>query len=257
MEELWDRFAEEAARAEFRRVFSELPEDEELLFDYFCALDRDFLRQGRLFITSRHLCFYASIFGFLETRVQVPWSSVTNIRKKNTLKIIPNAILIESNSSEGSNLRFCSFFARDKTFSALWNIWEESAEQFLRGQLSDFSSIELSSSSSCNNIQVSGSQSTVELEIDENSWMALIDCPHYDEHPYPTNSEYQLTRTETATVDPVLPTAITESEIVPSLPVNQNLMSLDMTMTLMFIIIGFLCVQNDIIPYHGLVTKHM
>jgi hypothetical protein len=59
---------------EFMRLFGDLFVEEVLIADYFCALDRrDFLHQGRLFVTSRHMCFYANISECMDTRVRLPW----------------------------------------------------------------------------------------------------------------------------------------------------------------------------------------
>ena len=114
-----------SADLEFRRLFSDRPAEEVLIADYFCTLERGFLRQGRLFITSRHLCFHASIFGFLETRVQLPWILVTNLKKRKTAKVIPNAIQIECTEESGvPTLRFSSFLFRRKSFAKLFNTWQ-------------------------------------------------------------------------------------------------------------------------------------
>ena len=62
---------------EIHRIFQELPEEEKLIdgrvahmgytiiiysVDYSCALQREILLQGRLYITQNWLCFYANIF---------------------------------------------------------------------------------------------------------------------------------------------------------------------------------------------------
>ena len=36
--------------------------DERLIVDYSCALQRDILLQGRIYVTQNYLCFYANIF---------------------------------------------------------------------------------------------------------------------------------------------------------------------------------------------------
>uniref|UniRef100_A0A8C3FI01 GRAM domain containing 1A n=1 Tax=Chrysemys picta bellii TaxID=8478 RepID=A0A8C3FI01_CHRPI len=47
---------------DFRRIFKGLPESERLLVDYSCALQRDILLQGRLYLSENWLCFYSNIF---------------------------------------------------------------------------------------------------------------------------------------------------------------------------------------------------
>ncbi|KAH8914398.1 hypothetical protein BT69DRAFT_1342955, partial [Atractiella rhizophila] len=44
-----------------------VPEDDYLIEDYGCALQREILLQGRLYISEHHLCFYANIFGWVTT----------------------------------------------------------------------------------------------------------------------------------------------------------------------------------------------
>ncbi|XP_034052582.1 protein Aster-C-like isoform X2 [Gymnodraco acuticeps] len=47
---------------EFKKLFKELPESERLIVDYTCALQRDILLQGRLYLTENWLCFYSNVF---------------------------------------------------------------------------------------------------------------------------------------------------------------------------------------------------
>jgi hypothetical protein len=147
-----------SAEVKFRRLFTDLPADEILLADYFCALDRGFLRQGRLFVTSRHLCFHASVFGFLETHVQLPWVLVTDLKKKKTAKVIPNAIQVDCAAASGQPpLRFCSFLSRRKSFNKLFNTWQQwdsSSQQFLV-IADDFNPVQCSLLSATSNINSS------------------------------------------------------------------------------------------------------
>ncbi|KAJ1112395.1 hypothetical protein NDU88_000659 [Pleurodeles waltl] len=47
---------------EFRRQFKDIPETERLIVDYACALQRDILLQGRLYLSETWLCFHSNIF---------------------------------------------------------------------------------------------------------------------------------------------------------------------------------------------------
>ncbi|ROK23357.1 GRAM domain-containing protein 1C [Anabarilius grahami] len=47
---------------EFRKLFREMPESEKLIADYTCALQKDILLQGRIYITENCLCFYSHVF---------------------------------------------------------------------------------------------------------------------------------------------------------------------------------------------------
>lgn len=73
--------------SEFHQYFEEIPQDDELIEDYRCALQREILVQGRLFVSENNLAFRANIFGW-STNLIVPWSEVVSIEKKMTGKIL-------------------------------------------------------------------------------------------------------------------------------------------------------------------------
>ncbi|XP_022415910.1 GRAM domain-containing protein 2B-like isoform X1 [Delphinapterus leucas] len=47
---------------DFRKLFKQLPDTERLIVDYSCALQRDILLQGRLYLSENWICFYSNIF---------------------------------------------------------------------------------------------------------------------------------------------------------------------------------------------------
>ncbi|TKS87729.1 GRAM domain-containing protein 1C [Collichthys lucidus] len=47
---------------EFKKLFKEVPETERFILDYPCALQRDILLQGRLYLSENLLCFYSNVF---------------------------------------------------------------------------------------------------------------------------------------------------------------------------------------------------
>ncbi|XP_066503784.1 GRAM domain-containing protein 2A isoform X3 [Hoplias malabaricus] len=49
--------------AQFHKLFQNVPKEEILMKVYSCALLRDILLQGRLYISRNWLCFYANLFG--------------------------------------------------------------------------------------------------------------------------------------------------------------------------------------------------
>jgi hypothetical protein len=53
---------------DFRKLFK-LPNDDRLLVDNSCALQREILAHGRLYLSFKHLCFRANIIGW-ETTVR-------------------------------------------------------------------------------------------------------------------------------------------------------------------------------------------
>lgn len=51
--------------ADFHNLFTSVQEDDYLIEDYGCALVREILIQGRLYVSENHVCFYANIFGWV------------------------------------------------------------------------------------------------------------------------------------------------------------------------------------------------
>ncbi|MPC11748.1 GRAM domain-containing protein 1B [Portunus trituberculatus] len=49
---------------DLKRLFKDLPSDERLIVDYSCALQKDILVHGRLYVTPNYFCFYSKIFGW-------------------------------------------------------------------------------------------------------------------------------------------------------------------------------------------------
>ncbi|XP_013139362.1 PREDICTED: GRAM domain-containing protein 1B-like isoform X2 [Papilio polytes] len=105
---------------DFKRLFKDLPDEERLIVDYSCALQKDILVHGRLYASQNFLCFYASIFGW-ETSMTLRWKDVTAITKEKTALVIPNAILVCTESEKNF---LTSFSGRDKAYLMLFRIWQ-------------------------------------------------------------------------------------------------------------------------------------
>ncbi|KIM38146.1 hypothetical protein M413DRAFT_30292 [Hebeloma cylindrosporum] len=95
--------------ADFHELFPTVPEGDYLIEDYGCALQREILIQGRIYISENHICFHANIFGW-----------ITDLEKKMTAFVIPNAIQITTRQAKYT---FASFLSRDTTFDVIYNIW--------------------------------------------------------------------------------------------------------------------------------------
>ncbi|GAA5852369.1 hypothetical protein JCM8547_006757 [Rhodosporidiobolus lusitaniae] len=115
----------------FHDIFKDLPEDEELIEDYRCALVRDILVQGKLYVSETYLSFRANILGW-ETSLQIPWSEIISIEKRMTAKIIPNAIEVRTLHATHT---FSSFVARDASYALIVAIYRHAnpdADKYLR-----------------------------------------------------------------------------------------------------------------------------
>ncbi|XP_045593812.1 protein Aster-B isoform X2 [Procambarus clarkii] len=105
---------------DLKRLFKDLPTDERLIVDYSCALQKDILVHGRLYVTPNYFCFYSKIFGW-ETFVSIKSKDIVAMTKEKTALVIPNAVEIRT---EGEKHFFTSFASRDKTYLMLFRIWQ-------------------------------------------------------------------------------------------------------------------------------------
>ncbi|KAK0530775.1 hypothetical protein OC835_003896 [Tilletia horrida] len=110
----------------FHQLFSNVPEDDFLIEDYACALAREILVQGRLYVSENHLAFNANIFGWV-TNVVIPFADIVSIEKRMTAFVIPNAIQISTLHAKHT---FTSFLSRDTAYDLIANIWRLSHPNF-------------------------------------------------------------------------------------------------------------------------------
>ena len=108
---------------EMHRLFKDLPENEKVIDDYSCALAKEILIQGRLYLTQNWLCFYSNIFT-IENKLTIPFAQVTAVTKERTALVIPNAITISTNTAKYG---FSSFVSRDIVHAILMLIWQNSS----------------------------------------------------------------------------------------------------------------------------------
>ncbi|XP_058865108.1 protein Aster-A-like isoform X2 [Acipenser ruthenus] len=105
---------------DFRKIFKKLPETERLIVDYSCALQKDILLQGRLYLSENWICFHSNIFRW-ETTITLQLKDVSTLTKEKTAKLIPNAIQI---CAEQDKHFFTSFGARDRSYMMIFRLWQ-------------------------------------------------------------------------------------------------------------------------------------
>ncbi|WVF65961.1 hypothetical protein IAT40_000699 [Kwoniella sp. CBS 6097] len=105
--------------ADFHALFPTIDDGDYLIEDYGCALSKDILVQGRLYVSENHICFHANIFGWV-TDVVVAFADVRTIDKKMTALVIPNAIGVTTSNAKYT---FASLINRDSTYDVMMNIW--------------------------------------------------------------------------------------------------------------------------------------
>ncbi|XP_067249528.1 GRAM domain-containing protein 2B [Chanodichthys erythropterus] len=113
--------------SQYHKVFKDISEDEHLRQSYTCALQKDILYQGRLFVSENWICFHSKVFG-KDTKIAIPVSSVTVIKKTKTAILVPNALVI---STAHERHVFVSFLSRDTTFKVLMSVCPHLVEKSL------------------------------------------------------------------------------------------------------------------------------
>lgn len=106
-------FARVQEHVEELRRFFDLPCDELFLDEFYCALYKRILLQGRMYIFEHYLCFYSNVFGWVKRKV-IPLSEVSEVTKKRNYGF-PNSIEVVWKKKEF----FTSFLNRANAFTLL------------------------------------------------------------------------------------------------------------------------------------------
>ncbi|XP_056288422.1 GRAM domain-containing protein 2B-like isoform X2 [Pseudoliparis swirei] len=104
--------------AQYHKLFKEVQREELLKQSYTCALQRDILYQGKMFLSDNWICFHSKVFG-RDTKISIPVVSVTFIKKTKTALLVPNALVIETISDQHV---FVSFLSRNTTYKIMNSI---------------------------------------------------------------------------------------------------------------------------------------
>lgn len=114
------RLANEKRNEEFHALFKSVQDGDMLIQDYKCALQKDILLQGHLYVSEHHVCFKSNIFGWV-TNLVISFDEITDLEKRMTAKIIPNGITITTDTSKHV---FASFLSRDQAYDQIEKIWD-------------------------------------------------------------------------------------------------------------------------------------
>uniref|UniRef100_A0A3B1JJK6 GRAM domain-containing protein 2B-like n=1 Tax=Astyanax mexicanus TaxID=7994 RepID=A0A3B1JJK6_ASTMX len=106
------------SNSQYHKVFKDISENEHLKQSYTCALQKDILYQGRLFVSENWICFHSKVFG-KDTKISIPVPSVTVIKKTKTAILVPNALVIATAQERHV---FVSFLSRDTTYKVLMSV---------------------------------------------------------------------------------------------------------------------------------------
>ena len=114
--------APKARNRSFHQLFRSVPEDDYLIEDYSCALQRDILLAGRIYISEGHICFSSNILGWVTTLV-ISFDEVVSIEKESTAMVFPNAIGVQTLHARHT---FRSLLSREATYDLMIGIWKAS-----------------------------------------------------------------------------------------------------------------------------------
>ncbi|RYP50969.1 hypothetical protein DL768_003635 [Monosporascus sp. mg162] len=105
---------------DFHNLFKSVPDDDYLIDDFSCAIQREILAHGRLYVSEGHLCFSSNIFGWVTTLV-MSFDEIISVEKRSTALVFKNGLMI---STLHAKHIFASFTSRDSTYDLIINIWK-------------------------------------------------------------------------------------------------------------------------------------
>lgn len=105
---------------DFHALFKSVPDDDYLIEDYSCALQREILAHGRLYVSEGHLCFSSNIFGWVTTLV-MGFDEIVAVEKRSTALVFKNGLEIATLHAKHV---FASFTSRDATYDLIVKIWK-------------------------------------------------------------------------------------------------------------------------------------
>ncbi|KAK6456761.1 uncharacterized protein RJT20DRAFT_149832 [Scheffersomyces xylosifermentans] len=115
------KYASRKRNKEFHVLFRKLPSSDPLIDDFSCALSKDILVQGRMYLSSHYICFNSNILGWV-TNLVISLQEVIQIEKKSTAVLFPNGMIIRTLHHK---YVFATFLSRDSTFNLITNVWHK------------------------------------------------------------------------------------------------------------------------------------
>ena len=104
---------------DFHQLFRSVPEDDFLIEDYSCALQREIILAGRMYISEGHICFSSNILGWVTTLI-ISFDEIVSVEKESTAVVFPNAIAIQTLHARQT---FRSLLSREATYELIIGIW--------------------------------------------------------------------------------------------------------------------------------------
>ena len=112
--------ADSKRNRDFHLLFRSVADDDFLVTDYLCALQREILLQGCMYVSQKSICFYSNIIGWV-TNLVISFDEVVALEKKNTVRLFPNAIVVQTLHAKHT---FTSFLKRESAYDSLLSVWK-------------------------------------------------------------------------------------------------------------------------------------
>lgn len=138
---------------DFHQLFRSVPEDDYLIEDYSCALQREIILAGRIYVSEGHICFSSNILGWVTTLI-ISFDEVVSIEKESTAVVFPNAIAIQTLHARHT---FRSLLSREATYDLMVGIWKISHPS-LKSSLNGVRLVEGGTGDKTEKVEPSGSE---------------------------------------------------------------------------------------------------
>ncbi|KAF7668662.1 hypothetical protein LDENG_00297690 [Lucifuga dentata] len=113
----------------FHKLFEEISEEEKATHALTCALQKEVLYHGKLFVSENYVCFYSSVL-LKDTKVVIPASSVWKIKKQNSA-----LSMLSIQTADGEKYSFAYLRNREKCYKLLHTVCSQA-------QVSNYSSLD-------------------------------------------------------------------------------------------------------------------
>ncbi|XP_074507077.1 GRAM domain-containing protein 2B-like isoform X1 [Sebastes fasciatus] len=138
----------------FHKLFQDIPEEERLTHTYTCALQKEVLYHGKLFVSENSVCFHSSVL-LKDTKVVIPASSVTGLRKHNSA-----LSMLSVQTADGEKYTFVSLRNREMCYKLLQTVCSHTQDKSVN------SSPHVSSAENEADHDVASSYSSLEDSVD-------------------------------------------------------------------------------------------
>ncbi|KAF1383991.1 hypothetical protein PFLUV_G00137580 [Perca fluviatilis] len=111
----------------FHKLFQEIPEGENLTHTFICALQKEVLYHGKLFVCENYVCFHSSVL-LKDTKVVIPGSSIRGVKKHHS-----GLSMLSIQTADGEKYSFVSLRNREMCYELLQTVCSHAQEESVNG----------------------------------------------------------------------------------------------------------------------------